>query len=285
MVYGLLGAVRDRELFALRRGVGAALRSRLYAAHVISPRTEFFGPRLPLLRVGLAKQMAVRKMSELLDSQSLGDASRENIAGVGKASRVLANMAEDFDIDLLILGTRGGTGMNGKILGDVAEETLRLSPCPVLSVRARTGRATGNDVELKHILCATDFSQESTSAVRLALQWAQEHCARLTLLHVVEGGVANTVEERRRLAVFFEKRLQDEIPAHAMKISGLELQIEFGSASESILGAAEQNAAGLLVLGARRAAAPGGRPGRRTVGQVLRKARCPLLTVSQSAVV
>ena len=54
---------------------------------------------------------------------------------------------------------------------------------------------------------------------------------------------------------------------------------------ESILEAAQQRATDLLVLGARRAAAPGGRPGRRTVAQVLRKARCPLLTVNQSAVV
>lgn len=54
---------------------------------------------------------------------------------------------------------------------------------------------------------------------------------------------------------------------------------------ESILEAAQQRATDLLVLGARRAAAPGGRPGRRTVAQVLRKARCPLLRVNQSAVV
>lgn len=257
--------------------------SRFYAAHVMSPHTEFFGPGLPLMRVGLAEQMAVRKMSDLLDSQSLGEVLRENIVGLGKKSRVLANMVQDFDVDLLILGTRGRTGIVAKILGGVAEETIRLSPCPVLSVGVRTGGATNKDVDFKHLLCATDFSLESISAVRIALQWAKEHSGRLTLLHVVEGCVANTAEERRRLVVSFEERLQRVIPACAMQIAGLELQIEFGSVSEAILDAAQQTGADLLVLGARRVEALGGRPGRGTATQVLSKARCPLLTVNQSA--
>ena len=257
--------------------------SRLYAAHVISPHTEFFGPELPLMRLKLSEQMAVRKMSKVLDSQSLGDVPRENMVGLGKTSRVLANMVQDFDIDLLIFGTRGRTGMVSKILGGVAEEIIRLSPCPVLSVGARTGGAAGNDVDFKHLLCATDLSSDSISAVRLALQLAKEHSARLTLLHVVEGCVANTMVERSRLSVFFEKRLQRVIPARAMQIAGLELQIEFGSVSETILEAAQQTAADLLVLGALRVVALGGRPGRRTATEVLSKARCPLLTVNQSA--
>lgn len=135
--------------------------SRLYAAHVINPHTEFSGPGLPLMRLGLSEQMAVRKMSEFLDSQSLGEVPRENIVGLGKTSRVLVNMVQDFDIDLLIFGTRGRTGIVGKILGGIAEDIIRLSPCPVLSVGTRVGRATGNDVEFKRLLCATDFSLES----------------------------------------------------------------------------------------------------------------------------
>jgi nucleotide-binding universal stress UspA family protein len=259
--------------------------SRFYAAHVISPYIQYFGPGMPLLRLGLAEQMAVRKMSELLDSQSLGDAPGEKIVGLGRTSRVLANMVQDFDIDLLILGTRGGTGIVGRIFGAVAEETIRRSPCPVLSVGARTGKATGNDVDFKHVLCATDFSLESISAVRLALEWVKAHSARLTLLHAVDRCVANSVEERRRLTFFFEKRLQRLIPPRAMQIPGLALQIEFGGASESILETAERTAADLLVLGARRADALGGPPGRRTVARVLNKARCPLLTVNQSTAV
>jgi universal stress protein A len=39
-------------------------------------------------------------------------------------------------IDLLIVGTHGKTGIRHLLLGSVAERIVRLSPCPVLTVRA-----------------------------------------------------------------------------------------------------------------------------------------------------
>lgn len=39
--------------------------------------------------------------------------------------------------DLLVLGTHGRGGFNRLILGSVAEETIRVSPIPVLLVRAK----------------------------------------------------------------------------------------------------------------------------------------------------
>ena len=38
-------------------------------------------------------------------------------------------------IDLLILGTHGRTGLNQLLIGSVAERVVRVSPCPVLTVR------------------------------------------------------------------------------------------------------------------------------------------------------
>jgi nucleotide-binding universal stress UspA family protein len=258
--------------------------SRLYAAHVISPYSLCFGPGLALLRLGMAEQMAARKMSTTLDSHQLGDIPHENIVGLGKTSRVLANMAEDFDVDLLVLGTHGRKGLVGKVLGSVAEETIHISPCPVLTVGVPASRTGLNKVDLKHILCATDFSLESVSAVRLALQWARSFSASLTLLHVVEGSVAGAPDERGRLATFFEERLQRLMPRDARELPGLELRIEFGSAPESILEVAHQTGTGLLVLGTRRVEVLARRPTRRATAQILSNALCPVLTVNHAAV-
>ena len=45
--------------------------------------------------------------------------------------------AEDHDIDLIILGTHGRTGMAHLVLGSVAERVVRQASCPVLVVRPR----------------------------------------------------------------------------------------------------------------------------------------------------
>jgi nucleotide-binding universal stress UspA family protein len=41
-----------------------------------------------------------------------------------------------FDADLIVMGTRGETGLSHVLLGSVAERTIHLATCPVVTVRA-----------------------------------------------------------------------------------------------------------------------------------------------------
>jgi nucleotide-binding universal stress UspA family protein len=51
------------------------------------------------------------------------------------AAPAIAKAAEDFAADLIVMGTRGNTGLKHVLLGSVAERTLRLAPCSVLAVK------------------------------------------------------------------------------------------------------------------------------------------------------
>ncbi|MEQ9407438.1 MAG: universal stress protein [Fuerstiella sp.] len=43
--------------------------------------------------------------------------------------------ARDHDIDLIVVGSHGHTGLKHLLLGGVAEKVVRKAPCPVLTVR------------------------------------------------------------------------------------------------------------------------------------------------------
>jgi nucleotide-binding universal stress UspA family protein len=44
--------------------------------------------------------------------------------------------AEEIGADLIVMGTNGLTGISHLMIGSIAERTLRLAPCPVMTIRA-----------------------------------------------------------------------------------------------------------------------------------------------------
>ena len=56
----------------------------------------------------------------------------------GKASKGIISVASDWGADLIIMGTRGKTGIKRLILGSTAENTIRLSDTPILIVPAKS---------------------------------------------------------------------------------------------------------------------------------------------------
>lgn len=58
---------------------------------------------------------------------------REEIAS-GQASSAIVTYVEDHDVDLVVLGTHGRSGLERYLIGSVAEKVIRRSPVPVLTV-------------------------------------------------------------------------------------------------------------------------------------------------------
>jgi nucleotide-binding universal stress UspA family protein len=52
--------------------------------------------------------------------------------------QVIIETAESQDIDLIVIGTHGRTGLTHALMGSVAEKVVRLAPCPVLVTRGTT---------------------------------------------------------------------------------------------------------------------------------------------------
>ncbi|MCA8994250.1 MAG: universal stress protein [Planctomycetaceae bacterium] len=54
---------------------------------------------------------------------------------IGTAFLEIVRYAKDEDIDLVVIGTHGRTGLVHVLMGSVAEKVVRKAPCPVLTVR------------------------------------------------------------------------------------------------------------------------------------------------------
>ena len=52
----------------------------------------------------------------------------------GSAFVEIIRYAKDNDIDLIVMGTHGYSGLTHLVMGSIAEKVVRRSPCPVLSV-------------------------------------------------------------------------------------------------------------------------------------------------------
>jgi nucleotide-binding universal stress UspA family protein len=196
-------------------------------------------------------------------------------------------------IDLVVVGTRGRTGIGKALLGSVAEEILRHAPCPVLTVGPQACHEAGRRGKMASILFATDFGAASLAAAPIAVSLAEEYQAKLTFLHVMErrgeGQMAmpcdrmEECEQRMRPLVAEEAKMWCE--PHFVVDCGAGDRA--GAAWERILGQAQAREADLIVMGAHDP--EGFPPGAdthleiATVHGVVAHARMPVLTVRGGA--
>jgi nucleotide-binding universal stress UspA family protein len=55
----------------------------------------------------------------------------------GVPAETIVRVAREHEVDLIVLGTHGRTGLQHVLLGSVAEKVVRLAACPVMTVRHR----------------------------------------------------------------------------------------------------------------------------------------------------
>ena len=165
----------------------------------------------------------------------------------------------------------------------MAEEIFRRAGVPVLTIGPSVTKGLHNGGQFSRVLFATDFTTEAQAAAPYAISMAQEHQARLLLLHVMrdpdfkarkrtaEDSVANAMHQ-----------LYELVPQEAELWCRAETTVRFGNPAERIIETAVELEADLIVLGVRSAAGHLGAAthlGRTTAHKVVAHAPCPVLTV------
>ncbi len=255
--------------------------ARLYALHVRPSAVNPMTP--PESWKGLeeaAEIEAGRARRKILDT--LPEVQPEVLINEGDLWLNVADAIKENDIDLVVVGTHGRSGVSKFLLGSAAEEIFRQAPCPVLTVGPGSVSEPKPSGEFTRILFATDFSSESASAASYAVSLAQEYQARLTLLHVLTEPKAGDLVQPSDLKASSRQLLRSLVPLEAELWCVPNYVVEQGAVADKILDVAGEHATDLIVLGVRQ---PHGFPSAAThlpmatAHKVVSRAKCPVLTV------
>ncbi len=203
--------------------------------------------------------------------------------------------ARALGTDLIVIGTRGLSGVKLLVLGSTAERVVRHAPCPVLTWHISADAPTAATPAtpsvppapaFQHLLVPVDFSPANDEALRHAVRFASTFGSQITLLHVIEPppypewGYAHLTRRDEALKLEARKKL-DTLVADLQR-QGCRLnpaRITTGDADTQIAHVTEELHPDLIILATHGHSALtqmflGG-----TTERVVRHAACPVLVV------
>ncbi|GAB4536494.1 MAG: universal stress protein [Thermodesulfovibrionia bacterium] len=113
--------------------------ARLYILHVIYDIAKATESHIPHISADeIYSEMTKWAMDELercCIEEVRGLPNVERIVIKGIPHEEIVKFAVDKEIDMIVMGTYGRTGIQKLIFGDTAEKVVKKAPCPVMTVR------------------------------------------------------------------------------------------------------------------------------------------------------
>lgn len=146
------------------------LESEVTLVHVSEEPEESTQPER---RLYLEKMVETLKQSSGVKSAFL----------TGNPAEKIVEYADEEDIGLIVMTTRGKSGARSRGLGGVADKVVRLAGCPVLLIRADGARPDAG--VLGKVLVPLDGSEHDEAAVRQAGEFVSKLEAEVVLFQVL----------------------------------------------------------------------------------------------------
>jgi nucleotide-binding universal stress UspA family protein len=287
-----------QRAFTYAAALASRYGSELFIVHAIEPEPRGPVPLDPLPReLDRMRLDAERQMKRFIRAAKLNGRSYQAVVRRGEVWDVLSSLAEREHIDLLVLGTHGRKGLAKLALGSVAEHVVHVAACPVLTVGPNVPPADSGAANFATVLFAVDFGAASVKALPYAIRIAEDCRSQLVLLHMLEPIPVSEIAAAAYgppilAAQELEKwqstkkhevlaRLKKLIPAPANLATAPMFETTVDLLPEGILESAKAQKADLIVMGTNRTDAPrlASHLPWALISEVIRKAKCPVLTV------
>ena len=117
-------------------GLAQTFGAQLYLLHVPGRTGENLETNFP---IGRFETVARERLDTFLSPEAVMRLRPEYALRIGTPAEEIVRYADARNIDLIVMGTHGRTGVAHVVMGSVAEQVIRTAPCPVLLVRHPKG--------------------------------------------------------------------------------------------------------------------------------------------------
>lgn len=156
--------------------------SKIHVLHVIEVGEPIMGTGAVSVddaNILFFSQLARKKLTEFLDKDYLRGITVTNIIEVGPTYHSITRNIEKFAIDLIVMGSKGSSGLEGFFIGSNTEKVVRNSSVPVLVIKEKM-----MDLHFETIVFVSDFEQVYESTFKKAQAFAQSFDAKLKLMAI-----------------------------------------------------------------------------------------------------
>ncbi len=169
------------------------------------------------------------------------------IAGkAGQAAGEIIEFAQDHDISLIVMSTRGRSGIDRWLVGSVAEKVVRAADAPVFLVRA-SAIDKGSRPTLGRILIPLDGSELAEQALPYAEFLADAGSCQLVLLHVEPPRSRGSRSDRDRRGTINEylSTIGDGLARSGIDVA---MRVRSGHPAEQVEAAIEEDQIDMVLM-------------------------------------
>jgi len=153
----------------------------------------------------IEKKMSIEK-SKFANTAAEKGVAIKTVVEESSVFYLFKNKVEKYDIDLIIMGTKGETGLEGVIFGSVAVTALENSRVPVLVVPPEH-----TTCKIEKVALATDLKDVSKEVIEVLEELIIQFSSELTVLSIIGKDGASLIHEKSELRFKGLKTLYKEI--------------------------------------------------------------------------
>lgn len=193
----------------------------------------------------------------------------------GAVADMLRDVARQYEAGLIVIGTQGKEGVGPVVVGAIAEQLVRVAPCPVMAVAADWNAGEFRPTPGGPVLLALDRNEACPAAVAAAYSLAETFERPLIVMH------ARTAAETSAILNPGATKLAD-FGITARGNVAVRNVVKDGNPADTIRSAIAQYHPCILVAGVKRASESRGPHG--TIFSLLAGSRVPVLCVPPNSV-